>query len=307
MSAFRLSDDRPRAGRTRFGFTLIELLVVIAIIAILIGLLLPAVQKVREAAARTQCTNNLKQLGLSLQSCADANNEQLPPLMGYYPAYAVTGAYGPPHLFILPYIEQQNTYNAIIQSGAGTNAYVYASGSTPTIKTFVCPADATIGGPGQPGQAETSYAVNGVLFGQGQMTAGASGTTAPTIGSWPSYLGGARFPASIPDGTSQTIAWIEKLAMCQAGAGGSLWATNSAGNSWVPAVGYQNPPPLAYLQAAVNLNTCANYANASSSHTNTVQAGLFDGSVRSINSSVSQYTYNLALIPNDGLVLGSDW
>jgi len=308
MSVFPLSGDRPRAGRTRFGFTLIELLVVIAIIAILIGLLLPAVQKVREAASRMSCSNNLKQLGLSLQSCADANNGQMPPLMGYFPAGATGGIYGPAHIFILPYIEQQNTYNAILQSGYATNPYSYANGSSPTIKTFVCPSDSSVGGAGQPAQAETSYAVNGVLFGQGQMSAGGSGTAAPTIGSWPSnYLGGAQFPASITDGTSNTIAWIEKLAMCQSGSGGSLWATSSAGNAWVPAVGYQNPPPLAYLQAGVSATTCSNYMNASSSHTNAVLAGLCDGSVRSISASTSQYTYNLALIPNDGLVLGPDW
>src|SRR5262249_25410394 len=91
--------------RRRQGFTLIELLVVIAIIAILIALLVPAVQKVREAAARTQCGNNLKQISLALHNCNDTN-KRLPPQAGTF-----AGAYYAPLFFhLLPYIEQANTW-----------------------------------------------------------------------------------------------------------------------------------------------------------------------------------------------------
>src|SRR4051794_28497715 len=98
-------------GIVRRAFTLIELLVVIAIIAVLIGLLLPAVQKIREAAARLQCQNNLKQMALAMHKYHD-NENKLPPV-STIPTAVGTGAYGLSwHVLILPYLEQQALYNA---------------------------------------------------------------------------------------------------------------------------------------------------------------------------------------------------
>jgi prepilin-type N-terminal cleavage/methylation domain-containing protein/prepilin-type processing-associated H-X9-DG protein len=132
--------------RTRCrGFTLIELLVVISIIAVLIALLLPAVQSAREAARRSQCVNNLKQMGLAALNFESANS-QLPPGYGPMPIY---GGYGRcnPQALILPYLESGSLYNAFNLMWSINDYTVYLvniTAQTQVVAPYVCPSDGSI-------------------------------------------------------------------------------------------------------------------------------------------------------------------
>ncbi|HLW64167.1 MAG TPA: DUF1559 domain-containing protein [Gemmataceae bacterium] len=308
------------------GFTLIELLVVIAIIAILIGLLLPAVQKVREAAARTQSINNLKQMGLAIHNMNDTN-QVLPAMVGNYPRQ---GAGLPPQnvylgdvfFFMLPYIEQDNVYKTM--PTIHFDSWYCGFG----IKTYVSPLDPTVPATGAPidtgsPRYGTSYAPNEWVFNPTRypsVALNAITNHTQILGNNGNSPNGQTPPfASIPrtfqDGTSNTILFVEKYAVCgtsQSNVATFYWGETGGacnrtggqgGNGSIPGVYTITVPPQFRPQPFINCNPCQPQATTPAG----ALVALGDGSCRVVGPQVSPNTWAIALMPADGLQLGSDW
>jgi prepilin-type N-terminal cleavage/methylation domain-containing protein len=232
---------RRNRSRTRTGFTLIELLVVIAIIAILIGLLVPAVQQVREAAARASCQNNLKQISLALHTCNDTY-KRLPPQAATFGS----AFYAPLFYHLLPYVEQGTVHKmgvwldfrgAVGQAGPNPATTVNVGAIWPTwssvniqtrtwlrqtrIPVYQCPSDPSLDNCLDWCPGDASYAGNFLVFGGIRNV-----TTAPNAANYETVWDGrARIPGTFQDGTSNTIVFAEKYARCDGSGspGGNWW------------------------------------------------------------------------------------
>jgi prepilin-type N-terminal cleavage/methylation domain-containing protein/prepilin-type processing-associated H-X9-DG protein len=332
-----------RARVRRSAFTLIELLVVIAIIAILIGLLLPAVQKVREAAARAQCSNNLKQWGLAMHNYHDVNGTL--PYAGTrcFPAGSEIAGGGCSgggvaarktfYVLVWPYIEQTALYSAYQQN---IGFYVSPNGPSPTktetglvvnrVKTYYCPSDR----PNAIWTGDGNYRARGnYVANYGPNLLFTPTTTDPRIGPF-GWLSSGGFGGYVPyhkaltdiaDGTSNTAMLSEVLFP----KGDDYYdvrgdAFNDGGAHWFMGVYTPNPTSgidsSTYCPATTNAqydpqNPCTpqygQHSAARSRHSGGVNTAMCDGSVQFIKNSISSGTWQALLSINGGEVLGNDY
>jgi len=286
------------------GFTLIELLVVIAIIAILIGLLLPAVQKVREAAARMRCSNNLKQIGVALHNY-HSTNDKFPPMARYDGtqtgpnAWQDQGEKSNLWISLLPYIEQGNVYKlSALHSPRNPSiddpATAANSLASKVINTYLCPSDSN----NQPNQTwadgwvVANYVANHDAFHN------------PNDGGWMTYWDSgkdswqSRLASSYPDGTSNTIGVAESYARC--GATGTLWAHETVTPDWHAMFNDWNARGVnSKFQIQPTQAQCDRF-RPQSIHPSGMNVLLMDGSVRAVGNAVDANTWAAALTPAGG-------
>lgn len=257
---------RATRNSQRAAFTALQLVLVLGIILLGIGLLLPAVQKVREAAMRTQSINNVKQMALAMHSFHDVN-KGFPPAVG-----EMAGQTGPAHFHILPYIEQQNLYNAA--EGASWKNQVYGN----AIDVYLDPRDHTAAGPIYKNWlGMTNYAVNWMVTKEGKQSL-----------------------VRIADGSSNTLLFATRYQMCNGEP--TAWGYPSI-HPWAPLFAY-------YSTSKFQVNPPQDKCDPRLAQAigNGVIAGYCDGSVRYLSTEIRPTSWYYLCDPNDGNVIpGEDF
>jgi len=289
----------------RRGFTLVELLVVIAIIGVLVALLLPAVQAAREAARRTQCTNNVKQIVLATHNFHDTFG-QLPGIN----TEIAPGSYGSIYVGLFPFLEQSNLKEQYKTAGG-----VATAANQPVIGAFLCPTDADqIQGRNAQGAAATTYVANVGVF---STLTGASGWKDYPFNvsdaNWQRQQPETPILTTVTDGTSNVVFFTERRVEAE---GASLSRDRAVANGDTTFSTYYSPVFNIY-QSQYPASGCCSWAiqnpfrsgyghvrwSTSSYHPNILVAAMGDGSVRLVSGTVSADTYWKACNPNDGNVV----
>jgi prepilin-type N-terminal cleavage/methylation domain-containing protein len=289
--------------RVRAGFTLIELLVVIAIIAILIGLLVPAVQRVREAAARTATMNNLSQNAKAVHLSHD-NNKKFPPYFGPYGG-AVAGMTF--HSHILPFVDQLTLYQYVAGLKQIPNGVDVKASEVPSFLSTMDPTAGQKAANGSLTNGICNFPVNLRLFcangGVGQLVVA-------TPNQQPIY---PRMPNTFQlDGTSNTILFATKYGSC--GSGGSVWsdpngnsANSPTGATFGFAAGGLPTAGMGLPQAAPQPNQCKLDGTPVAFNPQTIQLAMCDGSTRNQSLGIQSLTWQAVLTPSAGDPIGPDW
>jgi prepilin-type N-terminal cleavage/methylation domain-containing protein len=308
---------------TRHGFTLVELIVVIAIIGVLIGLMLPAMRRVRGPANRVKCQNNIRQMTLAVHNYASTYDNRLPPAYGRMTMENGTVVGGSILFWILPYIEQDAQFRTACNNGGGNWSGPGGPQTTP-IKYFMCPEDVTSVGT-KP--AAVSYAANYLVFGHGDAMDPWDATDSRL----------SRYTiADIPDGTSNTVMFCEhsavsldeglrKVMVYGPDHGGLPEGTvlplfNYAGHDAARPTWDGNSEPQGvddhfwmpqFNPTGVSGANPATYRTVQGYHPYVLIVSMADGSTRNVSADVSTlqspWSWPRAIYPSDGVPFGSDW